>query len=109
MRAFFDASEGVVDQDLSVADVARKAGCSTLVVLSKWDLTEIALQEAKALLHRRLRQRSPVIAVSAKTGRGLGRLLDHVEALFAKHTGKIPTPELNRALGERNHVLALKR
>ena len=27
-----DASEGIVDQDLAVADVARKAGCSTLVV-----------------------------------------------------------------------------
>jgi GTP-binding protein len=95
-----DASEGVVEQDLSVADVARKAGCSTLVVLSKWDATTIDLQETKGLLHRRLRQRPPVIAVSAKTGRGLERLLDHVEALFAKHTGRIPTAELNRALAE---------
>ena len=34
-----DATEGIVDQDLAVADVARKAGCSTLVVLSKWDET----------------------------------------------------------------------
>jgi GTP-binding protein len=34
-----DASEGVVEQDLTVADVARKADCSTLVVLSKWDET----------------------------------------------------------------------
>ena len=34
-----DASEGIVDQDLSVADVARKAGNSTLVVLAKWDET----------------------------------------------------------------------
>ena len=33
-----DASEGIVEQDLAVADVARKAGCSTLVVLSKWDV-----------------------------------------------------------------------
>ncbi|MFL5923373.1 MAG: ribosome biogenesis GTPase Der, partial [Gaiellaceae bacterium] len=30
-----DTSEGLVDQDLAVADVARKAQCSTLVVLSK--------------------------------------------------------------------------
>ena len=95
-----DASEGVVEQDLSVADVARKAGCATLVVLSKWDKTEIDLQETKGLLHRRLRQRPPVIAVSAQTGRGLGRLLDHVESLFEKSAGRIPTPELNRALGE---------
>jgi GTP-binding protein len=41
-----------------------------------------------------------VIAVSAKTGRGLARLLDRVEELFAKHAGRIPTAELNRALGE---------
>ena len=40
------------------------------------------------------------IAVSAHTGRGLGRLLDHVEALFAKHVARIPTPVLNKALGE---------
>jgi GTPase len=95
-----DAAEGVVEQDLAVADIARKAGCSTLVVLSKWDTTTIDLQETKGLLHRRLRQRSPVIAVSAKTGRGLGRVLDQVEGLFAKHNGRIRTPELNRALGE---------
>jgi GTP-binding protein len=38
--------------------------------------------------------------VSAKTGRGLGRLLDTVERLFAKHAGRIPTGELNRGLEE---------
>jgi GTPase len=93
-----DSSEGVVEQDLSVADVARRAGCSTLVVLSKWDASAVELQETKRLLHRRLRQRPPVIAVSAHSGRGLGRLLDHVEELFAKHVTRIPTPQLNRAL-----------
>ena len=36
-----DASEGLVDQDLAVADVARKANDATLVVLSKWDIGEI--------------------------------------------------------------------
>jgi GTP-binding protein len=94
------ADEGIVDQDLAVADIARKANCSTLVVLSKWDASSIDLQEAKRELHRRLRQRPPVIAVSAKTGRGLERLLDQVEELFAKYTSRIPTAELNRALGE---------
>ena len=95
-----DASEGVVEQDLAVADVARKAGCSTLVVLSKWDIGKIDLQETRGLLNRRLRQRPPVVAVSAHTGRGLGRLLDHVETLFGKHVARIPTPALNRAIGE---------
>jgi GTP-binding protein len=95
-----DASEGIVDQDLAVADVARKANCSTLVVLSKWDVNDVTLEDVKERLARRLRQRPPVIAVSAKTGRGLDRLLDHVIALWDKHTGRIPTPKLNDALAE---------
>jgi GTP-binding protein len=95
-----DASEGVVEQDLAVADVARKAGCSTLVVLSKWDVGIVDLQETRGLLNRRLRQRPPAVAVSAHTGRGLRRLLDHVETLFAKHVARIPTPALNRASAE---------
>jgi len=95
-----DASEGIVEQDLAVADVARKAGCSTLVVVSKWDIGEVDLQETRGQLNRRLRQRPPAVAVSAATGRGLQRLLDHVESLFAKHVTRIPTPVLNRALGE---------
>ena len=95
-----DASEGIVEQDLSVADVARKAGCSTLVILSKWDVNDVVLEDVKERLERRLRQRPPVIAVSAKTGRGLDRLLDHVVALFEQHSGRIPTPALNNALAE---------
>ena len=95
-----DASEGVVEQDLAVADIARKAGCSTLVVLSKWDIGELEIEEAKGQLNRRLRQRPPVIAISAKTGRGLTRVLDTVEALFEKHTGRVSTAELNKALAE---------
>jgi GTP-binding protein len=95
-----DSAEGVVEQDLAVADLARKSGCSTLVVLSKWDVSAIDLQETKGLLHRRLRQRPPVIAVSAHSGRGLGRLLDRVEELYAKHVSRISTPSLNRALAE---------
>jgi len=95
-----DASEGIVEQDLAVADVARKAGCSTLVVPSKWDIGDLDLQEARGQLARRLRQRPLAVAVSSKTGRGLPRLLERVEELFAKHTTRISTPALNRALGE---------
>jgi GTP-binding protein len=95
-----DASEGLVDQDLAVADVARKAQCSTLVVLSKWDATTIRIEDVRPLLARSLRQRPPLIAVSAHTGRGMARLLEYVEALYDKHTARIPTPDLNRFLAE---------
>ena len=95
-----DASEGVVDQDLSVADVARKAGCATVVALSKWDVSEVRIEDVAPQLERRLRQRPPILAISAATGRGLERLLDTVEDVFTRYSGRIPTPELNRFLKE---------
>ena len=95
-----DASEGMVEQDLSVADEARKAQCSTLVVLSKWDVTDIEMETIRPEITVRLRQRPPVVAISSKTGRGLQKLLDRIEELARKHSYRIPTPELNRFLGE---------
>ena len=95
-----DAEQGVVDQDLHVADVARKAGCSTLIVLSKWDVSTISFDAVRARFRGRLRQRPPFIAISAKTGRGLERLLDQVADLFDRHVARVPTAELNRALEE---------
>jgi GTP-binding protein len=95
-----DASDGVVEQDLAVSDVARRANCATLVVLSKWDISQVNIEEVRGHLRRRLRQRPPIIAVSAQTGRGIGRLLGEVEKLFAKDTARVSTPELNRFLAE---------
>jgi GTPase len=95
-----DSSEGVVDGDLAVADVARTAGCSTLVALSKWDVAAVGIEDVRPRLEVRLRQRPPIVAVSALTGRGVGRLLDRVEALFARHTARVATGQLNRFLQE---------
>ncbi len=95
-----DASEGLVDQDLAVADVARKANCATLVVLSKWDIGQVKVEDVRPRLEHRLRQRPGIVTVSATTGRGVARLLDRVEQLFARETARIPTPELNRFLAE---------
>ena len=99
-----DASEGVVEQDLAVADIARKAQCSTLVVLSKWDVAQVGIEDVRERLEPRLRQRPPIVAVSAKTGRGVGKILDRVQELFGKYTARVPTGELNRFLGELREV-----
>jgi GTPase len=95
-----DTSEGLVEHDLSVADVARKAQCSTIVVLSKWDLSTVAIEDVRPELERRLRQRPPWVAVSAKTGRGVERLLDMIERQFDKYVSRVPTADLNRFLRE---------
>ncbi len=95
-----DAGEGIVEGDLAAADVARKAQCSTLVVLAKWDISQVTIEDVRPELQRRLRQRPPFITTSASTGRGITRVLGKVAELYDKHAGRIPTAELNRFLGE---------
>jgi GTP-binding protein len=60
----------------------------------------VKIEDVRGHLRRVLRQRPPFIAVSAKTGRGIDRLLDTIEDLFDRHTVRVATPELNRFIDE---------
>jgi GTP-binding protein len=98
-----DATEGVTAEDLRVAELAMKTGCATVVALNKWDLVsgeEVDLKDLVARIHTRVRQRPPVIACSAKSGRGVPKLLERAIALADRRAERIPTPELNRFVGD---------
>jgi GTP-binding protein len=95
-----DASEGVTSDDFRVAEMAMKKKCATVLALNKWDVGRTDLEDAKARVARKLRQRPPVLAVSAKTGRGLKRLMAEALWLADRSTQWIPTPELNRFVGD---------
>jgi GTPase len=95
-----DASEGVTSEDLKAAELAMKSGCATLIALNKWDVTATDLDEATARLERRLRQRPPVIACSALSGRAIPRLLERSIELADRRASRIGTSELNRFVGD---------
>jgi GTP-binding protein len=95
-----DAAEGVASEDLRAAELAMKSGCATLVALNKWDVGTTDLVDATARLEKRLRQRPPVIACSALTGRGIAKLLERSIALADRRASRIATPELNRFVGD---------
>jgi GTP-binding protein len=95
-----DASEGVTSQDLSVAELAMKSGCATIVVLNKWDIGDVDLEDARARVAQRIRLRPKVITASAKTGRNVRRLLHEALELGDRAATRIPTPELNRFLSD---------
>jgi GTP-binding protein len=95
-----DASEGVTSEDLRVAELAMKSGCATLVALNKWDVGETDLDDATARLEKRLRQRPPVIACSALTGRNVPKLLERAVQLADRRASRIGTSELNRFVGD---------
>jgi GTP-binding protein len=95
-----DAAEGLVEGDLAVADVARKAGSATLLVLSKWDIGNVDMEDIRERIQPKLRQRPAMVTTSALTGRNVDKLLDAIEELFGRHTSRVGTGVLNRALEE---------
>jgi GTPase len=95
-----DSSQGIVEGDITAVEVARKAHCATLIVLAKWDLSEITIEEVRPELQRRLRQRPDFITVSSVSGRGVTRLLDKVTELYDRYVQRISTGQLNRLLAE---------
>jgi GTP-binding protein len=98
-----DAREGVTAQDLRIAELAMKAGCATAIVLNKWDVhdgSEDDLDHERGRVAQKLRLRPRVLTASALTGRHVDRLLTEALALGDRMSGRIPTAELNRFLGE---------
>ena len=95
-----DASEGVTTEDLRVAELAMKQKCATVIALNKWDITQTDLEDAKARVARKLRQRPQVMAVAAASGRGLKRLVAEALWLADRSAQWIPTPELNRFVSD---------
>jgi GTPase len=95
-----DASEGVTTEDMRVADLAMHKHCATVIALNKWDVNETDLEFATARINQKLRQRPRVLTVSAKTRRGVRRLLLEAIGLADRARTRIPTRELNRFLAD---------
>jgi GTPase len=95
-----DASEGVRSEDLKVGEMAMKAGCATLMVMNKWDITEADIDDTRARVARKMRLRPDVVTCSAKTGRNVAGLLSRSAELADRAAQRIPTPALNRFVAE---------
>jgi GTP-binding protein len=98
-----DARDGVTAQDMRIAELAMQSSCATALVLNKWDVAEMDegdLDHERAKVATKLRLRPRVLTASALTGRNVHRLLKEVLALGDRMSNRIPTPELNRFIGE---------
>ncbi|MGI9557533.1 MAG: ribosome biogenesis GTPase Der, partial [Solirubrobacterales bacterium] len=95
-----DATEGIRTEDLRIGELAMKSGSATLVALNKWDISTTDLEDARARVTKRMRQRPPLMTCSALTGRNLDSLLRNAVALADKRAVRIATPELNRFVAD---------
>jgi len=100
-----DAMQPFEKQDLTIADLVEREGRAAVFAIGKWDLVE---ERAGAI--SKLREKAdellpqlkgaPLVAVSAKTGEGIDRLLPAVLEADRAWNKHVPTSALNRFLEE---------
>lgn len=96
-----DATDGINDQDLRIAQLIEREGRACVLVLNKWDAVADRNAARKAIsdrLETSLTQMKgiPVVTLSALTGAGVERLLPTVRRASEVWNKRVGTGELNR-------------
>lgn len=94
-----DSTEGLAEQDQRLLGLAVDRGKALVVGLNKVDLLdpkqrEQAVAQARDKLH--FAGWAPIVGLSAKTGKGVAKLLERVVEASDEHRRRIATSELNR-------------
>ncbi|MBF0468276.1 MAG: ribosome biogenesis GTPase Der [Desulfamplus sp.] len=98
-----DASEGVTDQDITIAGYAQDRGCGALFIINKWDMVNADDKSQKRFMDE-LRMQSkflsfaPAMTVSARTGLRTHKIFDMVERIYKEYSYRINTGLLNRII-----------
>jgi len=100
-----DATQPLEKQDLTIARMIAEEGRAPVIALNKWDLVDDQKAVLNAVADRIETSLAQVrgvrvVALSALTGRGLGRLLPTVLDVDAVWNRRVGTGPLNRWLAE---------
>ena len=96
-----DAADGLTAQDEHVAGYALDEGIGLVVAINKWDLVEKdedTFDEYVAEIRREapFLDVAPIVAISAKTGQRVGRVLEAALEIAAERRRRIPTAGAQR-------------
>ncbi len=94
-----DVTEGIAEQDMRLLGLCAERGRAIVVGLNKADLIsnrelEGAIERAKTELS--FARWAPVLGVSAQSGKGVARLMRHVDRAGHEMAHRVGTSELNR-------------
>ncbi len=100
-----DCVDGLTRQDAHVAGYVVEEGKGLVVALNKWDLVEKDAHTFDEYVSATRREAqfldfAPMVAISAKTGQRVGRVLDAAMEIAAQRRRRVPTGELNRLLAD---------
>ncbi|MCA9490462.1 MAG: ribosome biogenesis GTPase Der [Myxococcales bacterium] len=105
-----DGTEGVTEQDAKLAELVIDRGRAVVILVNKWDLARGNEDlSAKAVMHD-IDQKlphvtwAPKLFISAKTGRGIHRVLPAITKVYEQFDKRIPTPQLNNFLQAAIHA-----
>jgi GTPase len=95
-----DAANAFETQDLQIADLVEREGRALVYCIAKWDTVEepqARLAELREIAERQLPQLrgTPLVALSAETGRGVDRLMPAVFKAYENWSVKVKTRDLN--------------
>ena len=99
-----DATEGVTTQDARLAQLIIDRGRALIVLINKWDLTkddeDIHSQGVEEALLAQLPHAvwASHLFISAKTGKGVNRIMPMVLKSFTEFDKRVPSSRLNRFL-----------
>jgi len=108
-----DAESGLREMDATVGGELVEAGVGVVIAVNKWDLApekKLAMKAFEQEVRDALKflAWAPLVFVSARTGRGIGVLLDAVERVHAARAARVTTGELNRLLAKASEAYAPK-
>ncbi|TVQ89553.1 MAG: ribosome biogenesis GTPase Der [Deltaproteobacteria bacterium] len=99
-----DATEGLTTQDAKLAELVIDRGRALIVLINKWDLTPDLEEVNSRSIEEELRIKlphamwAPHLFISAKTGKGVHRILPMVHRVFSSFNTRLSTGRLNRFL-----------
>lgn len=98
-----DASEHVTGHDQRIAQSIVESGRACVVVLNKWDLvkgepTDRERMERFILERLRFLDWAAIVRTSARTGRGIQRVLPVLAEAVASHRRRLPTSVVNKLI-----------
>ncbi len=100
-----DASEGVTEQDMTIAGYAHDRGCGCILLFNKWDLVEKDAETAKKLRQdlryaSRFMSYAPILTISSLTGRRVKKIFPLVGEIYKQYSTRVGTGQFNRILEE---------
>jgi GTP-binding protein len=97
-----DGTEGPTEQEAKLAQLVVDRGRALAILVNKWDVAKDLDQVNSFAVERALDDRLPHVTwaprlfISAKTGKGVHRILPMVDQIYQAFDKRIPTAKLNK-------------